>query len=385
MGERDRLREAGRGPAPEADDGVGVCIGDCGPSPLGELERHVLHDLVPLAHDERAQGFRQRVAELLRLRIDDEEDTCRPESGELVTDPAQSTDGEDGAARQRVVGERPHAARSAASAASSFDVGGSVTSSSLASRSVQPVAATACSAVTPGWSAVCTSSPVSGSGRRMPRSVMTIWGPRPRRPEALAIALAVAEADRRAEVAALDERARPLPNDDDDLACGCRDLGSAARTRQSRGRMLVVADDRRVDVAVAVELRGAEEADVDASGLQPVGEDLGHRYDRVGGVREITVADREREPRRLRPDASRLVDQRAFLRVRAAGEVRGSRRQPDAHEAHAVVTQLPGGADDHQVVGAPLLRHEWLPARCQRCGSTPRSRRCRARACRSRP
>ena len=39
---------------------------------------------------------------------------------------------------------------------------------------------------------------------------------------------------------------------------------------------LVVADDRRVDVAEAVELRRAEEADVDAPGLQPVGEDLGH-------------------------------------------------------------------------------------------------------------
>ena len=76
----------------------------------------------------------------------------------------------------------------------------------------------------------------------------------------------------------------PLPHDDDHLACGCRDLGSAARAGQSCGRVLVVADDRRVDVAVPVELRAAEEADVDASGLQPVGEDLGHRLTTASAV-----------------------------------------------------------------------------------------------------
>ncbi len=344
----------------------------------------MLHHLVPLAHDERAEVFGQRVAELLGLRIDDEEHTCRPESCKLVADPAQSTDGEDGATRQRVVGERPHAARSAASAASSFDVGGSVTSSS----SGEPERPACCGDRLLGCHAGMERGLHELAGLGVGAEDAEVGdddlGAAAAQAQALAVALAVAEPDRRAEVAPLDEGARPLPNDDDDLACGCRDLGSTARTGQPRGRVLVVADDRRVDVAVAVELRGAEEPDVDAASLKPVGEDLGHRHDRVGSVGEIAVADREWEPRRLRSDAARLVDQRAPLRVRAAGEVRCRRRQPDSDEAHAVVAQLPRRVDDHQVVGAPLLRHEWLRARCRRCGSTPRSRLCRARACRSR-
>ena len=124
---------------------------------------------------------------------------------------------------------------------------------------------------------------------------------------------------------------------------------------------VVVADDRGVDVAEAVELRRAEEADVDAPGLQPVGEDLGHRHDGVGRVGEVAVADREGQPRRLRADAARLVDQRALGRVRAPGEVRGRRRQPDADEAHRVVAQLAGRVDDHEIVGAAALRHRLAP------------------------
>ena len=60
--------------------------------------------------------------------------------------------------------------------------------------------------------------------------------------------------------------------------------------------MAVVADDRRVDVAEPVELGAAEEADVDAPGLQPVGEDLGHAHDGVGGLGQLAVADRQRQP-----------------------------------------------------------------------------------------
>jgi hypothetical protein len=55
--------------------------------------------------------------------------------------------------------------------------------------------------------------------------------------------------------------------------------------------VVVVADDGGVDVGVAVDLGGAEKADVDAPGLQPVGEDLRHGDHRVGGVGEDPVAD----------------------------------------------------------------------------------------------
>ncbi len=385
MGQRDRFREARRRSAAEAHHGVGLHVGDRGACPLGQLERHVLHDLVPLAHDERAEVLSERVTELLGLRVDDEKDARGAQACELVADPADCADREHGATRERVVGERLHAARSAASAASSFAVGGSVTSSRLR-QSERPAGR---------------GDRLLGGDAGMERGLHELTGvgvgpqdaevgdddlrPASAQPEPLAVALAVAEADRGAEVAALDERAGPLPHDDDDLARRCRDLGRTPCAGQAGRRVVVVADDRRVDVAEAVELRGAEEADVDAAGLQPVGEDLGNRHDGVGSVGEVAVADRERQPRRLRADAARLVDQRALRGVRAPGEVRSRRRQPDADEAHRLVAELASRVHDHQIVGAPLLRHESLLDRCPRCGSTRRSRRCPSRACRSTP
>ena len=58
---------------------------------------------------------------------------------------------------------------------------------------------------------------------------------------------------------------------------------------------VVVADHRAVEVAEAVDLGGAQEADVDPAALQPVAEDLGDRDDRVGGLGQLAVADRERQ------------------------------------------------------------------------------------------
>ena len=54
--------------------------------------------------------------------------------------------------------------------------------------------------------------------------------------------------------------------DHDHLAAARRDLGCAAGPRQPRPRVLVVADHGRVQVRVAVDLRGAEERDVDPPG-----------------------------------------------------------------------------------------------------------------------
>jgi hypothetical protein len=51
--------------------------------------------------------------------------------------------------------------------------------------------------------------------------------------------------------------------------------------------MLVVADHGAVQVSEPVDLRGDEEADVDPSGLEPVREDLGHRDDRLGRLRQL--------------------------------------------------------------------------------------------------
>jgi hypothetical protein len=53
-----------------------------------------------------------------------------------------------------------------------------------------------------------------------------------------------------------------------------RDLARAARAGQPRPERGVVADDGRVDIAEAIDLRRAEEADVDQSALQVKAEQL---------------------------------------------------------------------------------------------------------------
>ena len=93
--------------------------------------------------------------------------------------------------------------------------------------------------------------------------------------------------------------------------------------RRTFGCVVVAADHGRVDVGEAVDLRRAEEADVDPAGLHPVVEDLRHGDDVVGGLAEDAVADRERQPRRLGADRAGLVDEHE-VRARACA-ARGSR------------------------------------------------------------
>ena len=84
----------------------------------------------------------------------------------------------------------------------------------------------------PGARAVSTSSRVSGSGSRMPRSVITLRRAAAAQAEALAVARAAAVADRGDEVDPLDERARALAHDHDHLAAAGGDLRRAARAGQ---------------------------------------------------------------------------------------------------------------------------------------------------------
>ena len=127
-------------------------------------------------------------------------------------------------------------------------------------------------------------------------------------PEALPLARPGAVADRRGEVELLDERPLRLAQQDDHLARGRRDLGRPAGARQPHLRVLVGADDGRVDVRVAVELRRPEEADVDPPGADPVVEHLGDRHDLGRGLGQVVVADRERQAHRLGLDRPGLVD-----------------------------------------------------------------------------
>ena len=161
---------------------------------------------------------------------------------------------------------------------------------------------------TPGCTAVSVSSQVSGSGSSTPRSVMTSTGPRPRRPSRSRwpgpspYPTEVTKSTRSTKVRWL------CRTHHEHLAARRGDLRCAARAGQAHvGAPVVGADDGRVDVAEPVELGGAEEADVDAAGLEPVVEDLRHADDRVGGLGQLTVADGQRQPvglaRRSCPDS----------------------------------------------------------------------------------
>src|SRR5215467_8646760 len=88
-----------------------------------------------------------------------------------------------------------------------------------------------------------------------------------------------------------DEGTRRLRHDDEDATACAGDLGGAAGAGQARRRMLILANDRRVDIAETVDLRAAEKTHRDAAALQPVGE---HLRDRDGCERRLTefrVAD----------------------------------------------------------------------------------------------
>ena len=99
-----------------------------------------------------------------------------------------------------------------------------------------------------------------------------------------------------------------------------------------------------------VDLRRAEEPDVDAAALEPVGEHLGHGHDRVSGLGELAVADRERQARGLGADRPALVHEHAAGRMRSPGQIRREARQPDPHEAHAFIRQPPRRRDRHHLV-----------------------------------
>ena len=232
-----------------------------------------------------------------------------------------------------VVGERVHAACSARSVSSSSSVGSSVVDRSSAKRTAQPVAADDLLAGDPWMQG--DDHQLAGLGIGFHHGEVGDHPLRPAaaQPEPLAIALAVAVADRRAEVAALDERPSRLAHDHHHRTGRRSDLRCAAGAGQPGLRCVVRADHGGVDVGVLVELSATEEPDVDAAGLQPVGEDLRHADDCIAGLGKFAVADRQRQAGRLGPDAARFVDQHRFDGIEPPGQIGGSRGQPDADEA----------------------------------------------------
>src|SRR5581483_12066217 len=91
----------------------------------------------------------------------------------------------------------------------------------------------------------------------------------------------------RREVEPLDERARRLAQHDEHVTYRRGDLRRAAAARQANLWCCVVTDHGAVEIAMPVDLRGAEEAEPDAPALQPVREHLRHGDDGVGGLGEL--------------------------------------------------------------------------------------------------
>src|SRR5205085_12384431 len=74
------------------------------------------------------------------------------------------------------------------------------------------------------------------------------------------------------EIKLAHEGSRRLAQYNDDFAGARADLRRAAGSRHSDLRRIVFADDRRVQIRKAIDLRRTEEAHIDASTLQPVAE-----------------------------------------------------------------------------------------------------------------
>ncbi len=186
---------------------------------------------------------------------------------------------------------------------------------------------------------------------------------------------AVQMAGRRDEVELLDEGALALTQDDEDLARRCRDFGRAAGPWQPHFRLVVGTDHRGVDIGEAIDLRGAEKADVDAPALQPVTEHFRHRHHGIGGRRELAIPDRKRQHVRLGADGAGFVDQHDLGRVRQSCEVGRSARQPDADKADHAALQQARGRDRHHFIGGVGRISHGTPASTDRRRCFARNRR----------
>ncbi len=155
----------------------------------------------------------------------------------------------------------------------------------------------------------------------------------------------------------LDERALPLPHDDEDPPGVDRDLARAPGPGQTHRRLGVVPDHRGVQVAEPVDLGPTEERHVDQPRLQVEREQLEHARDRGGPARQRRIADRQREPLRTGPEHPGLVDELQVRRDGPLREVAHDVGETHAHEAVADPPELPCGRGDHQLgLAVPEIR-----------------------------
>ena len=111
-----------------------------------------------------------------------------------------------------------------------------------------------------------------------------------------------------------------------------------------------LADERAVQVAVAVDLRPAHEADVDVAALQEQ-QHVGDRQDHVRPPRAALLVGRRRQLARHdeRPDHAALEEDRQGRRVEALRERRREQRDADAREHRLAVLEQARGHHGEQL------------------------------------
>ena len=234
------------------------------PRPLGQLDRHVLHHLVPPRRDAPRRAAPDDVVGdgLGAARRAIRNTRARAEAGHLVADVGRPARPEHHPRRERLVDERlrltPPACRARKRAPARPPSAAPCARRASATRRSQPVAAGPRSTVTPGCSSVSTSSHVAGSGRRMPRSVITTVGPPPRSPSCSRVPGPSPKPDRRPEVAPLHERrGRSGGRSRSPRRADAAISGAPPAPGRRTSGCVVGADHCRVDVAEAVDLGGA--------------------------------------------------------------------------------------------------------------------------------
>src|SRR5262245_11000898 len=132
---------------------------------------------------------------------------------------------------------------------------------------------------------------------------------------------AVEVADGSDEVEFFHESAGRLFQYEHDFVRATGDFGGARGTGKASGRFPVVGDDGGVDVGEAIDVRRPEEADIDATSLQPVAKNLRSGDNSVGRFGEVAIANGKRKDGRLCADGAGLVNKDDIGRVGEAREI----------------------------------------------------------------
>lgn len=163
-----------------------------------------------------------------------------------------------------------------------------------------------------------------------------------------AVCVGVAVAGAGDEINALAQAVTVVLHDDGEAVRERGDVRAAATARQAHGGLLPVADQRGVQVAVAIHFRAADEAQVDLARRHQAHQvdhacgperaaDVGgvaHRVEQFGGGRVAHDADFEEAD--------------GVGRVCALRQREGDERQAHTHKDVFSILYLPCGADNHQ-------------------------------------